>query len=183
MNTFTASLISICMISQAPIMALADSGDQSPDVSNQSLSFENLRAACLNPARFHNQIAPKNIQVSCKDRQIKFVPDVDGALNMDSQRDVRISVMSDKYTASEVSGPVAMAMQTVACPQYKQIVETVEVIHATSCDELTAFSGSSVDFCVGTINTLRAANPSAVTITNTGTVLSLCAGNTTHQNR
>lgn len=190
MKIFSLSILTCCLISS---LSFADSGpDQrapmpTPPAPEQqaptTLDFDSLRAACLNPAKFHNQIAPKNIQVSCQDVQTKWVPDADGSVHMSGQRTVTVSVASDKYTADAFSGPVVVADKVVSCPQYKQITETVEVVHPTTCDELVAFCGSAVDFCVGNVNSMRASNPSAVTTQATGQVMSLCTASTQQDRR
>jgi len=70
-----------------------------------------------------------------------------------------------------------MAEQLMACPQFREIRETVEVSQATSCDEIGAFTGSAIDFCVKSIDALRSANPQALVVTNTGRTVSPCASN------
>ena len=151
-----------------------NNGQKPGDTSTVDLSFEDLRAACLNPSRFHNQVAPKNIQISCRDIQSKWVPDTDGALSMISERQVTSAVQSDKYTSAAVTSGVPMSPQVVSCPKFKEVAETVESIRAVSCDELVAFTGTSIDFCAGAINTLRAANPQAIASVETGRVIDPC---------
>lgn len=152
----------------------AQSNAQKSETKPMALSFEDIRAACLNPARFHNQIAPTNIQISCKDVQSKWVPDAEGSLKMGCARQVTASVISDKYSARPVTGAVRAADQSASCPRFKQVIEAVESVRAVTCDELVAFTGSSVEFCTDVINSLRASNPDAVATTASGRTIDLC---------
>lgn len=170
MKTLTRSLIALSFISFASI---AEAND---DSQTTKLSFEEFREACLNPAKFHNQVAPKNIQVSCQDVQMKWVPESNGSADMNTRRVVSTAVTSDKYSAVTITGEVASALQTIGCPQFKQVTETVDLVQAVSCEELVASTGTSIDFCVNSINSLRASNPQSIKTTDTGVKMNYCAG-------
>lgn len=139
-----------------------------------TLSFEDLREACKNPTRFHNQIAPTNIRVTCKDAQSKWVAEVSRNFGMPTSRQITTHVISDKYSTAVTTSAVAAADQVAACPRFKLVTETLETVRAISCDELIAFQGSAVDFCASTLNGLRESNPSAVVAADDGRVLDLC---------
>jgi hypothetical protein len=175
MNMFSTSLVALCFASPMALALGSGAGQQpvAPTVSN--LSFADLQAACLNPAKFHNQAAPKNIQISCQDSQTSWVPDVSSTLSMTGQREITASIISDKYSSAAVSSAVPLSSATMACPQFKQVTNSIQVIQATSCDELVAFTGTSVDFCVAAANALRISNPQAVTEVATGQTVSLCS--------
>ncbi|MBX9769594.1 MAG: hypothetical protein K2X47_20120, partial [Bdellovibrionales bacterium] len=134
------------------------------------------RSACLNPSKFHNQIAPTNIQISCRDTLSKWVPDADGAMTMNTGRQVVVSVMSDKYTSNAESGTLPMKEQVATCPKFKQVLETVETVRAVSCEDLAAFSGPAVDFCANAVNMMKSANPEVIKSQETGEVVDFCAG-------
>ena len=140
----------------------------------QRVTFEDLKVACTNPARFHNQIAPTNIQVTCKDVQYKWVPDVDGSVSMTTSRLVTASVYADKYAAPPLTATLPSVPQVAACGQFKEVAETVETVRAVTCDELVAFNGTAADFCAGAVNSLRAANAESITVVPTGHTVSLC---------
>lgn len=146
------------------------------DYTSQRLSFDDIRLACQNPAKFHNQVAPANIQISCQDVQYKWVADKDGALSMPTQRLMTSSVTSDKYTVDTSTSPLQSAQQVASCPRFKQITETVETVRAASCDELIAFTGNIADFCASSVNSLKAANPKSVTVADTGKYIDFCGG-------
>ena len=141
-----------------------------------TLSFEEFRVACENPAKFHSQIAPSDIQVSCKDIQYKWVPDSEGLLTMGASRQITAAIYSNKYSMSEAITPFQIAAQQAACPKFKQVAETVETVRAVTCEELLAFKGSAAEFCVETVDALRAANKEAISVQDTGRALDLCSG-------
>lgn len=142
---------------------------------NQSIGFDDMKMACQNPSRFHNQTAPTSIQVSCHDVQYRWVPEDSSAWNLESSRRITTSVMSDKYMVAPATEVVATAPQAVACPNYKQISEVVDTVRAVSCDELIAFSGTGAQFCSQAIDATRSINPQAIMVSDTGQKLSLCA--------
>ena len=178
MNKFSLVFISLTFAASA----MADNGQQNnaqqykDQAVQQRMSFEDIKSACLNPARFHNQVAPSNIQIACKDVQSKWVADDQGSYSMGCGRMVTATVASDKYTSDAVSAQVKAAPQITACPRFKEITESVDTVRAVTCAEIVAFTGSSTDFCADAINSLRAVNPKAVIIANTGQTVSLCTG-------
>ncbi len=85
MKTFAASLLSLLCLASVSYAGQKAAKEDAP--TTPALSFDKLRVACQNPAKFHNQIAPANIQVTCKDIQEKWVADPDGNLQMPTERD------------------------------------------------------------------------------------------------
>ena len=59
MKKFTNLTLTLTILVGSSAMA-AVGGDSSP-----RLTFDQLRTACTNPERFHNQVAPKNLEISC----------------------------------------------------------------------------------------------------------------------
>lgn len=151
----------------------AAAGQQQQGAS--SLSFAQIQQACQNPAKFHNQVAPTNINVSCRDQQTKWVPVDSGAVSMQNARQVYVTVMSDKYTSNMESKDLTAEVQMAACPKFKQTVETIETVRSVTCDELTSFQGTSIDFCADTVGSMRQQNPAAIVTQDTGKVFELCA--------
>lgn len=138
------------------------------------MTFEDLKVSCQNPAKFHNQVAPMNIQISCKDIQNKWLPDSEGSLAMGTGRQITTSIVSDKYTVDEETSQLPTTDQVVTCAKYKQVSESLDTVRAVTCDELLAFHGTAAEFCASAINALRAANQQAVTAAETGQKVSLC---------
>ena len=168
------SFISMTSFSAITSIPKSDQVLQKPLQGTQVLGFEDYREACLNPSRFHNQIAPTNIQISCHGVQLKWIPDDSTTMSMDNPRQMTASIYSDKYATSSLSGAILSPEQLLACPRFKQVTETVESLHAITCDELVAFSGTVLDFCTSRINSLRGVNPEAVRTLATGRVFDVC---------
>lgn len=145
----------------------------------QGLGFDDIKAACLNPAKFQNQVAPTNIQVSCRDVQLKWVATDAGSFNLPTAHAIVTSVISDKYSVAPMAAGIDSAAQTMACLQYKQVSETIELVRASSCDELIAFTGTGTDYCLSAALSMRAQNPAAIVTADTGKKSSMCpaAGN------
>ena len=140
------------------------------------ISFSELKEACVNPAKFHNQIAPTNIQISCQNLSYKWLPDAEGLLPMPSTRTVKSSVSSDKYTVGTVTAPLASPAQDMNCPRFKQVTNKVETVVNVTCEEILAFQGELTDYCTGALDRLIGANPAAIIQEDTGMSLDTCQG-------
>jgi hypothetical protein len=140
----------------------------------QSTSFADIKEACQNPAKFHNQMAPTDIQISCRDVQLKWVPDTDGAVSMQTGHTVTASVISDKYSVSPMTAQVASSAQTVGCGRFKQVSESIDTVRGVTCAEIIAFNGGAIDFCAAAAASLKQANGKAVQVEDTGHTVNLC---------
>lgn len=189
---FATVLVSASAFANQAGQGQAAQGAQSPkqqqqvqqkQVAQQTIRFEDLKMACSNPSSFHNQIAPQNIQVSCRDIQLKWIPDTDKSLTMGTARQITTTVNSDKYSVVSVSENVASEPQAMSCPRFKQISERLETVKAVSCDELLAFQGTGTQFCTDALNSLKSSNPSALTTADTGRTLDLCSGGEQQQSQ
>lgn len=171
-------------ISAFAFIAFIFAGIASAGNMQQNVGFTDLKKTCSDPASMQNQIAPTNIQITCKDVITKWLPVGDGAFSMGTSRYVTTSVQSDKYTVAAEDAFVPIANQVATCPRFKQVVETLTVAKATTCAELTSYNGSSTDFCAATLNSMRASNLEAANLTETGAVLDLCiSGNAQNNNQ
>jgi hypothetical protein len=139
-----------------------------------SINFDQLKEACQNPARFHNQNAPKNIEISCQDSLSKYVPAASGSVNLPVSRSVTTSMASDKYSMSAMAAEVKMADTVVECPKFTKVIENLSLTRGVSCQDLLSFEGTATDFCLNQITELRAVNPEAISVTTTENVISLC---------
>lgn len=167
-------LLFLAAMTLATTTTHAARADDQGDGQKATLTFEQFKEACQNPARFHNQVAPTDIQVTCSDVQLKWVPLKQSVLSLSTSRVVVASIASDKYSMSELVANVDSAAQAMACPHFKQISETVQTVRAASCDDLLAFQGDATSYCADAVNTLRADNADAIVTADTGTVVDLC---------
>ncbi len=151
--------------------AMADEGHQQ---SKTLVGFEDMKEACLNPGKYHNQSAPTAIQISCKDVQTKWLPDQEMSISMSSSRQITSGVQSDKYTCDSVTEARAGTKQALPCPRFKEVAETLETVRGVTCEELIAHKGSAADFCAGVLDELRSSNEQAVTVADTGRSTDYC---------
>ncbi len=142
-----------------------------------AVSFDDMKSTCQNPAKFHNQVAPANIQLSCKDMIYRWVPDQVGNYTLPTSRLVTASLISDKFSVSPLTATVASEVQVAQCAQYKQVAESVETVRSMSCADVISYTGTSIDFCKSAIDSLRVANANVISSLETGKKISLC-GNT-----
>jgi hypothetical protein len=143
-------------------------------VPMQTLSFDDLRAACREPKRFQNQIQPTSIVLDCSDRVVRWVPSAEGTFSLPSKRVITHAVGSDKYRVSVTGVEVSFEPAVHACPTMKQIEETVALSQEVTCDQLANYEGTATKMCQQLIEDLRAHNPAAITLKDTGKTLSFC---------
>lgn len=167
------------------VNAFAARNDQSQQQGQQrqqqasglkTIKFEELRMACENPAQYHNQTAPANIQIGCQDLSLKWVPETDKSMSVKTSRQVTVLAYSDKYSVDAMTAVLDSAPQAVSCPRFKQVAEKVESMRAVTCAELIAFKGNGAEFCAETINNVKGSNPAAAQVSDTGKVVDLCSG-------
>ena len=145
--------------------AIAATGQQSLG------SFDEFKLACQHPAKFHNQVAPSNIQVACRDDQRKWVRTESTAHNLETSRNVTIQVNSDKYNSEDETYPIPMDLQSVGCPAYKEVRQVIETVRSATCEELLSFQGSASDFCLAAIATLPLEDAN---VEDTGRTFNMC---------
>lgn len=167
----TQFAILVAAFGMANLTAMAS--EQAPS-GNQIITFQELRAACADPVRYHNQVAPSNIQVSCTEMKTKWVADPQSSVTLPTKRVVVTSVASNKYTVSPTTAELASDPQTATCDQYKQVIETVDAVQSTSCERILSFEGAPEEFCAASIDALRVGNPDAIKVQETGKKAGFC---------
>ncbi len=156
------------------LTSLAQASSEQQNSDTQIIKFEDLKVACTNPSRYHNQVAPSNIQISCSEARTKWIPDPKAAVSLPTKRIIITSVISNKYTVSPVTVAVPSDPQSGECSQYKQVIETVEAVHTGTCEALMTFKGTGEEYCASNIDALRTANPESVRVQDTGKRVSFC---------
>jgi hypothetical protein len=138
------------------------------------LSFDEIREACQDPARFQNQIAPTNLQVTCEERTTKWLAVPSTAVDLPTSREIISSLSSDKYTVAPTSQLLDSQPQRASCPRYKEVLEHINFTKATSCDEIVNYKGSETDFCSEIVDKVRENNPKGIERSETGNTRDLC---------
>lgn len=138
------------------------------------LGFSEIREACKDPAKFQNQIAPRNLQVSCEDRSTKWTPVASSTVELTRSREITSSLSSDKYDVAPTVQFLPVDNQLAACPRFKEVREVITFKKATTCDELLEFEGTETDFCEDILDRVRESNPKSIETTETGNTVDLC---------
>lgn len=166
MNVCKFALVMLTVISSASAMA----------AGKPLADFNEVRQACKDPAKYQNQIAPSNIQITCTDVQYNWLPAGNGNIEMATKRFITSALASDKYTVSPNTQEIKSGAQMAACPRFKEVTETVSVPKGLSCDEILSYAGSATDYCLALVNDVRANNPNAVAVAETGRLVDTCNG-------
>lgn len=159
---------------KALVLAVAMCASSAFAVSNQNLSFDQLKLACKEPGRFQNQMKPSELKITCSDRVYRWVPAGTAPMTMPSKRTVFFKVSSDKYTVPGSQQEIAAPELQTECPMLKQVEETTSISKELTCEQIEAFEGTTADLCVSYIDELRKENASSVEIRETGSVVSFC---------
>jgi hypothetical protein len=164
---FLGGFMKLAIIASAFVLSLsAQAGNH--------LGFEEIRDACLDPAKFQNQIAPTNLQVTCEDRSTKWKAVSSTTVELSRTREIVSSLTSDKYTVAPTTEYIDVASQKATCPRFKEVMETINFTKATSCEELIAFKGTETQFCADILDRVRESNPKAIEVVDTGNEVNLC---------
>jgi hypothetical protein len=157
------------------LLSLCTGFSLSAGAATQQLSFDDIKNACKNPSAFHSQVAPSNIQLSCKDAQYRWVASIEGSLEMARDRSITTALVSDKYEVAAATFKVKVPTQKVGCTRFKQVLDTIETVRSLSCEEILAIPGSSEEFCTTTLDALILSNPAGVVAKATGKIMDLCS--------
>jgi hypothetical protein len=141
----------------------------------QGLTWDQIKDACQNPAKFQNQLAPSNLQISCEEHLTRWLPYVSKEMQLPRSRYIVSSLTSDKYTVSPNQHAMDVDMQSAQCPSFKETLEISQFTKATTCDELLNWKGGQEDFCADVLDRARQANPKIVQINDTGRVVEFCS--------
>lgn len=143
----------------------------------QRLSYEQVKEACRNPEKFHNQIKPGNMEITCSDMQTRWVAIGNDSFVLPRVRKVTMSMTSDKYEIPASARDMAAEPQGGECPRFKETIERVQATRATSCDEILDFEGTEIQYCAGILDDIRRSNPGSITIIDSGRTIHFCAPN------
>jgi hypothetical protein len=171
--TFASLLIAVSVLA-AESQSDKQTEAQKKGGASVNLTFDQLKDACRNPSSFHNQNAPSNIQISCRNLTYKWIPDPDGAMTMAIPRHVTSSIYSDKYVVGSVTEPVGTPNQNVSCPRFKQVSQSVETVLAVTCDQILAAKGNLTDYCTAALDNMTKSNPASIVQQDTERTIDTC---------
>jgi len=145
--------------------------------ATHGIGYSDLRDACTNPAKFQNQLAPSNLQISCEEHVSRWLPYNTKAMPLPRSRWIISSLTSDKYTVAPTTSGMPVDQQSGACPSFKETMEVTTFTKATSCDEILGWKGTEQEFCADIVDRARQANPKMVVVKDTGRVVEFCTTN------
>ncbi len=163
------------------LIALATLAASSSAIAGQRLNYEQVKEACRNPEKFHNQIKPGNMEITCSDLQTRWVPVDSDSYELPRMRKVTMSMTSDKYDIPASGRDMAAEPQGGECPRFKETIERVQATRATSCEEILDFDGSEIQFCAGLLDDIRRSNPGSISIVDSGRNVHFCSPNNPQQ--
>jgi len=137
----------------------------------QTVTWEDFREACTNPLAFNNQRPPENIKVICADTQYKWEVDQTRACTVGNNRELKASLLSDKYQIGEESFPVDVGPTEMTCPLIKEVKLSYSKEFFASCDDVLAFEGNMRDLCASVVDHDIAQNPDLVLREETGRII------------
>jgi hypothetical protein len=139
-----------------------------------ALTFGQHQEACKNPKNFHNQIAPSKIEITCTDRQKNWRPSGSNKHSLNTSREITIETKSEKYDSTSESGTVPTNSFDLACPEFEEVQENVNVTFVETCDTLLQHQDGPVKYCIDKIDDLKRVNPEGFQAQKTGRTFSLC---------
>lgn len=149
--------------------------------AGQKLSYEQVKEACRNPEKFHNQIKPGNMEITCSDMQTRWVAIGNDSFVLPRVRKVTMSMTSDKYEIPASGRDMATEPQGGECPRFKETIERVQATRPTTCEEILDFDGTEIQYCAGLLDDIRRSNPGSITIIDSGRTIHFCAPNQPRQ--
>lgn len=144
------------LLALALISASAQAADQ------QSINFEQLKAACKNPAQFQNQNKPSSMKLDCADHILFWRVVGNGVYTAPATRLIAYRVSSDKYGVPSTKGSVRHPGQDVACPQLQQFASDVAVTEEITCDTIENYEGTAIDKCKSILDDMRKNNAKVI---------------------
>jgi len=161
-----------CLIALGGV-AMAKGPEQG--VPQQSLTWEQFKESCVNPAQFNRQRPPANIEVTCEHTATAWVQTDGGAFNLPQARRIAGSVISDKFSVSRQEFSVAVPPDTGYCPRFKEVIRTYSTQRAISLEEALAFKDADLgQVCLAILDDELTMNQKLILEADTGRVLDTC---------
>ncbi len=152
-------------------------GDGGAPQVTRAMSWVDFKEACVHPSQFGSQRAPQNIKVMCTNSQTSWVASASGEVNLQSTRQVTVSVTSDKYHVAPAVMDVPVYAKVGSCARFKEVTEIYTAPErVVSCEEIMEFKGELGEFCAGELDKGKGANPRLVQTTETGRMIDTCGG-------
>ncbi len=142
------------------------------------LSYADFVKSCQNPGAYGHQRPPESIKIQCKNVLKGWEPIEAGSTALTESRCLSAEVFSDKSHVALENFTVAVPELNVACPRFRQVVETSQIEKALTCAQVIAETRTLKEICIDAIDEAIAENPDIVTTVPTGAIYNSCSGST-----
>ena len=140
------------------------------------MTYESFLESCKNPAAYGAQRPPQNIRLSCKNVQSTWTPIEAGETALGETRNLSTELFSDKYHVVLQSFDVATPEFNIACPRYREVIETSQIDKSLTCEQVLAETRGLKEICLDAINEAISTNRDLVDVVATGRTFSGCSG-------
>ena len=173
MKTFK-SLCSVSLVAAA--FVTITSLPQANAGPSGDMTYESFLDSCKNPAAYGAQRPPENIRVSCKNVHSTWVPIEAGGTALSETRNLSTELFSDKYHVVLQSFEVETPEFNIACPRYREVIETSQIDKSLTCEQVLAETRGLKEICLDAIDEAILANKDLVEVVATGKTFSGCSG-------
>jgi hypothetical protein len=142
------------------------------------VSWEELQGRCQDPNNYQDLqgVLPTNIQIECTNVVRTWVQSEPGVVPLAADRGVAAAVSATKFTVNSESRALGFPGENGACPRFKEVVRTSNIVVPVSCGQVMGFKGKPVDFCQGIFDSGKGQGPKETVTRETGRVIDSCAG-------
>jgi len=138
-----------------------------------AVTFDELKLACVDPARFHVQLQPGNIRIACESRETAWVPDTTSSIPGDCTRTVTGELFSNKVVIGQQQYSYAVPPNDLSCPRFKEVIKTFRSEYGTTCEEILAYADLG-QFCQERLSSDPNAIPELIVVEDSGRTLDTC---------
>ncbi len=158
------------------VFALSAQAAPLPMKNAQSVSWNEFRDACFNPAKYNNQIAQTDITITCTDVVKTWRLDSPGMVQLPTAREIQATVSSNKYNVENCVADVGVNPVGVGCQRFKEVLETYRLEAKVTCDDLKEWNQEVTQFsyCLALVNKEKAMNVDSVFVQDTGVKQDFC---------
>lgn len=134
-----------------------------------------LKSGCLNPSRWHNQIPPSEIKITCMDERIEWVRTTDGSGTFYNSRKMCTSAMINKpnIKAPKICEPCGWPDSPFKCEGFKETCSTVAMTYSVTCDQIISMKDILM-FCLNAIDKEVAIDQEILDVKDTGRTKKIC---------
>lgn len=137
--------------------------------------ISDLKSGCTDPGRWHNQIPPTDIKITCKDERIEWVQTTDGSGTFHNSRKMCTTAITTKpnIKAPKVCTPCGWPDSPFKCTGFKETCSTVALTYSVTCEQILSMK-DILTFCLNAVDKEVALNETILDVKETGKVKMIC---------